>query len=105
MSTEFYLSTFIFWLLQRKNEIKGHLKFVLNNCTIWVKEEKQKNVKSSEKIYMKGEKEIWNQEFFRTLRQYCHPFSDVSGNTYLLFVKGNIGWTPERSDGGGQYCP
>ena len=25
------------------------------------------------------------------LRQYCHPFSDVSGNTYLLFVKGNIG--------------
>ena len=25
------------------------------------------------------------------LIQYCHPFSDVSGNTYLLFVKGNIG--------------
>ena len=25
------------------------------------------------------------------LRQYCHPFSDVSGNTYLLFIKGNIG--------------
>ena len=30
------------------------------------------------------------------LRQYCHPFSDVSGSTYLLFVKGNIGWTAER---------
>ena len=28
---------------------------------------------------------------FTVLRQYCHPFSDVSGNTYLLFVKGNIG--------------
>ena len=25
------------------------------------------------------------------MRQYCHPFSDVSGNTYLLFVKGNTG--------------
>ena len=29
------------------------------------------------------------------LRQYCLPFSDVSGNTYLLFGKDNIGWTPD----------
>ena len=27
----------------------------------------------------------------RVMKQYCHPFSDVSGNTYLLFVKANIG--------------
>jgi hypothetical protein len=41
---------------------------------------------------------IFHTYLMRGLRQYCHPFSDVSGNTYLLFVKGNIGRTPERSE-------